>query len=86
MATRDDHDFTALHWAVRYSQVPAVELLLGRSPDLEARNVGGDTVLHLAATEGNLEVVKKVRQSSTSVSPSGTTLIPARSWWSAARP
>jgi len=57
---RDDHDFAALHWAVRFSQNEVVSLLLDNGADVNVANCVNDTPLHIAASEGKLEIVQKV--------------------------
>mmetsp|Transcript_12021 Transcript_12021/g.29586 ORF Transcript_12021/g.29586 Transcript_12021/m.29586 type:complete len:410 (-) Transcript_12021:336-1565(-) len=62
----DDEDgWTPLHWAVRYSNVDLVKMLLEAKASVEAKNENGQTPLHLAVDkyEGNIEIVKLLLKS-----------------------
>jgi ankyrin repeat protein len=47
-----------LHWAARSKHAEAVQLLLTKSPLINAQNKMGDTPLHSACWGGSLDVVK----------------------------
>ena len=49
---------TPLHWAARSKHVDAVDILLAKSPLINAQNKMGDTPIHSACWGGSLDVVK----------------------------
>lgn len=51
---------TPLHWAARSKHIDAVQVLLAKSPLINAQNKMGDTPLHSACWGGSLEVVKVI--------------------------
>lgn len=55
---RDDHDWTALHWAAQSGHIPVVIRLLDAGWSLEARDNTGFTPLTWAAQWGHLETVQ----------------------------
>ena len=57
---RDDHRFSLLHWAVKEGHSNIVEMLLARGARINATNMGDDTPLHLASSQGHREVVQLV--------------------------
>ena len=44
----------ACHWAAYLGSAEALQELLDRRPNLEAKDLGGNTALHLAAAAGHL--------------------------------
>ncbi|KXS19813.1 kinase-like protein [Gonapodya prolifera JEL478] len=57
---RDVHENTALHVACRAGYAEVLEALLERRPDLEARNIAGDTPLIVATQELRPDLVSMV--------------------------
>lgn len=53
-------DQTCLHWAVKRSQLPILEMLLTCNCDINARDILGRTPLFLAAKANNFEAVKEL--------------------------
>jgi ankyrin repeat protein len=53
----DDHAFSLLHWAAKGGHISIVDMLLARGARVNATNMGDDTPLHLAASQGHREVV-----------------------------
>ena len=49
---------TPLHWAARSKHVEAVQILLAKSPLINAQNKMGDTPVHSACWGGSLDIVK----------------------------
>ena len=54
----DSNGDTALHLAAFHRKLPAVQLLLKRNANVDARNHVGMTALHLAARIGDVQIVK----------------------------
>ncbi|KAI9100380.1 kinase-like domain-containing protein [Phlyctochytrium arcticum] len=58
---RDLHEHTALHIAAKYGHAGLVNFLTTQpNLDMDALNIAGDTALILAASNGHLDVVKKL--------------------------
>ncbi|KAI3638057.1 hypothetical protein MIR68_003668 [Amoeboaphelidium protococcarum] len=56
--TKDDHDFTPLMYAVKYQFKEVIQLLLERQADVSVQNIAGDTALHLACQNADIELTK----------------------------
>lgn len=57
---RDEHGFTPTHYACMHGHSNIVELFLIRGARMDLVNMGGDTLLHMAAAFGKYDVVMKV--------------------------
>ena len=55
---RDDRDCTALHYAVKISQLKMTKLLLDKGADIQAEDKHGWSVLHYAVRYGNNEMTQ----------------------------
>ena len=60
LISRDDHGFTALHWACREGQMVIFEMLIARGGRVNGKNDGLDSPLHLACSHGRKDIVMKV--------------------------
>ena len=58
--SRDDHQFSPLHWAAKGGHLKILEMLIGRGARVHTTNMGDDTPLHLGAAHGHREVVNTV--------------------------
>ena len=58
--SRDDHQFSPLHWAAKGGHTKIVEMLMSRGARVHTTNMGDDTPLHLAAAFGNRDIVLMV--------------------------
>ena len=58
--SRDDHQFSPLHWAAKGGHAKIVEMLIGRGARVHTTNMGDDTPLHLAAAHGHRDIVLMV--------------------------
>jgi hypothetical protein len=59
--SRDDHQFSPLHWAAKSGHTKIVEMLIARGAAILTTNMGDDTPLHLAAAHGHRDIVNIVR-------------------------
>ncbi|HEY7389121.1 MAG TPA: ankyrin repeat domain-containing protein [Bryobacteraceae bacterium] len=69
---------TALHWAVRYNDLPTARLLIEAEADAKAANRYGVTPLNLAATNGNAAMIRLLLDAGAdpnSATPSGETAL-----------
>ena len=58
---RDQHGFSPLHYACMHGHGNIVELFFLRGAKTDTLNMGGDSLLHVAAQHGKYDVVMKVR-------------------------
>ena len=58
--SRDDHQFSPLHWAAKGGHTKIVEMLMSRGARVHTTNMGDDTPLHLAAAFGNRDILLMV--------------------------
>ena len=58
--SRDQHGFTPLHYACMHGQTNIIDFLLNRGCRVDILNMGGDSLLHVAAAFGKYDVVQKV--------------------------
>ena len=56
----DQHGFTPLHYACMYGHANIVEMFLMRGARTDITNMGGDSLLHMAAAHGKYDIVVKV--------------------------
>jgi len=56
----DQHGFTPLHYACMYGHGNIVEMFLMRGARTDITNMGGDSLLHLAAAHGKYDVIMKL--------------------------
>ena len=61
LISRDDHQFSPLHWAAKGGHTKIVEMLMSRGARVHTTNMGDDTPLHLAAAFGNRDIVLMVK-------------------------
>ncbi|PRD24466.1 UNVERIFIED_CONTAM: Tankyrase [Trichonephila clavipes] len=55
---KDDDGYSLLHWAVYKRCIPIVKLLLENGADVRSVSNLGNTVLHIASSAGNKEIMK----------------------------
>ena len=58
VSARNNKLLTALHWAVTMGHRDVAELLIERGADVEAKAADGHTPLHMAAREGDAQMVQ----------------------------
>lgn len=56
----DEHGFSPLHYACIGGHAGVVEVFLVRGARTDILNMGGDSLLHVAAQHGKYDVVMKV--------------------------
>ena len=56
----DQHGFTPLHYACMYGHGNIVEMFLMRGTRTDITNMGGDSLLHMAAAHGKYDIIVKV--------------------------
>ena len=56
----DEHGFTPLHYSCMYGHTNIVEMFLQRGARANLINMGGDSLLHVAAQHGKYDVMMKV--------------------------
>ena len=75
--TADDNSLlpgsTALHIAAHYNNLIAIQKLLELGADINAVNIHGQTALHMAVIQGNLEIIKILRNTKIVADNSGNT-------------
>ena len=59
--SRDQHGFTPMHYATMYGQTAILDIFTSRGARIDIVNMGGDTLLHIAAAWGKYDIVQKVR-------------------------
>lgn len=57
---RDQHGFSPLHYACIHGHSGIVDLFLLRGAKTDTLNMGGDSLIHVAAQYGKYDVVMKV--------------------------
>ena len=57
---RDQHGFTPMHYATMHGHSGILDVFVGRRARIDIVNMGGDTLLHLAAAYGKYDIVQKV--------------------------
>ena len=58
--SRDQHGFTPMHYATMYGHTAVLEVFINRGARIDIVNMGGDTLLHIAAAWGKYDIVQKV--------------------------
>ena len=56
----DQHGFAPLHYACMYGHGNIVEMFLMRGARTDITNMGGDSLLHMAAAHGKYDIIVKV--------------------------
>lgn len=56
----DQHGFTPMHYATMYGQSAVLDVFINRGARIDIVNMGGDTLLHVAAAWGKYDIVQKV--------------------------
>ena len=57
---RDQHGFTPMHHAAMHGQSSVMDVFINRGARIDIVNMGGDTLLHIAAAYGKYNIVQKV--------------------------
>lgn len=60
LCSRDQHGFSPLHYACMHGHGTIVDLFLLRGAKTDTLNMGGDSLIHVAAQYGKYDVVMKV--------------------------
>ena len=58
--SRDQHGFTPMHHAAINGHGSVIDVFISRGARLDIVNMGGDTLLHVAAAHGKYDIVQKV--------------------------
>lgn len=58
---RDQHGFSPLHYACMHGHGNIVDLFVHRGARTDTLNMGGDSLIHVAAQFGKYDVIMKVR-------------------------
>ena len=58
--SRDQHGFTPMHHAAINGHGSVIDVFINRAARLDIVNMGGDTLLHVAAAHGKYDIVQKV--------------------------
>jgi ankyrin repeat protein len=56
----ENQNSSPLHYAVEAQNLALVQILISKYAELNARNLRGQTALHLASAYGNLDIVKEL--------------------------
>ena len=60
---RDQHGFTPMHYATIHGHTGIIDVFINRGARIDIINMGGDTLLHIAAAYGKYDIVQKVNAS-----------------------
>ena len=58
--SRDQHGFTPMHHAAMHGHSSVIDIFIGRGARVDIVNMGGDTLLHIAAAYGKYDIAQKV--------------------------
>ena len=57
---RDQHGFTPMHHAAMHGHSGIMDVFINRGARIDIVNMGGDTLLHIAAAYGKYDIAQKV--------------------------